>query len=143
MDEELDRRGFIDRGLRVAVLSVLAGSCTSIAGLDRTTLDADMLVALSDYPALGSLGGVARINGASLPLALVHLGDGDYRAFSLVCPHAGTTVNWKGSEFVCPNHGARFASDGHWTGGQPTSGLREFNATYDAAAGTVLISSGP
>jgi len=142
-DAALDRRAFLGSGVKAAVLAVLAGSCTSITGLDGSSLDADVLVTLSDYPTLSQVGGVAGVRGGSLPLALVHIGQSDFRAFSRVCPHAGTTVDWTGEDFLCPNHGAAFASDGHWVGGQPTRNLWEFAATYDEVAGTVLISAGP
>jgi Rieske Fe-S protein len=81
-----------------------------------------------------------RVNGTNIPLALVNEGAGKYVALSLVCTHAGATVQWTGNVFICPQHGAEFASDGHWIGGQPTSGLVSFPTTYDAGAGTVTIS---
>jgi len=48
-------------------------------------------------------------------------------------------VNQNGSGFLCPNHGARFAADGTWIGGQPTSSLRSYATSYDAASGTLTI----
>jgi thiosulfate dehydrogenase [quinone] large subunit len=46
---------------------------------------------------------------------------GQYRCFSAVCTHAGCTVDFAGSSFVCPCHGAEFdAATGAVLGG-PTS----------------------
>jgi Rieske Fe-S protein len=34
-------------------------------------------------------------------------------AFTSVCPHLGCSVNFTGSEFLCPCHGGRFDASGH------------------------------
>jgi len=139
MMRTMDRRDFLSQSARLGVLTALAGACTdggSISGLGQ-----DVVVDLAAYPALAEVGGVARISGVRA-LALVNMGSGSFAAFSLSCPHQGTTVQWTGSAFVCPNHGARFAGDGHWTGGERTSNLREYVTEYDATAGTVLVLAG-
>jgi len=136
----LDRRAFLEGGVRAAVLAALASACGSL-DLTAPTLDKEIVVKLADYPALAQVGGVARIDGANIPLAVARLKDADFAALSLVCPHAGTTVAWQDAAdmFVCPLHGARFAIDGQWIGGQPTSGLVDYPTTYDAGAGTLRI----
>jgi len=73
------------------------------------------------------------------PVAVYRSAADTYRAYSLVCPHAGTTVNIQGSGFRCPNHGATFAATGAWTGGQKTTNLSELTVVYDAGAGTLQI----
>ncbi len=137
----MDRKDFIERSA-MAALAVLAGGCAGSDGITGPGGGQDVVVTLADYPALTDLGGVARISGVSPPLALVHEVSGDYAAFSLVCPHQGTIVQWVGSEFWCPNHGARFDAHGTWTGGQKTTNLRSFATAFDPAAGTVLVTSG-
>lgn len=139
----LPRRDFLTRSAALSALAVLAGACGDLGALTGpSTLDKDIVVKLADYPALAQAGGVARISGVSLPIALVNLGAGSWAALSLSCPHQGTTVQANGSGFLCPNHGARFAADGAWTGGQRTSSLRRYPTTYDAQAGTVVVSPG-
>ncbi|MGD2069612.1 MAG: Rieske (2Fe-2S) protein [Gemmatimonadota bacterium] len=133
----LDRRDFLARSVALAALGLLAGACDT--SITDPVLSDDLVVTLSDYPALATNGGVARVAGSGPPIAVARLGEEAYVALSLVCPHAGTTVTWRGSQFVCPNHGARFAEDGHWTGGQRTSGLREYPTTLDPGAGTLTI----
>ena len=136
----IDRRGFLEQTARLAAISVLvgAGGC-AVGSPTGPSLSQPLTLSLADYPALASSGGVQRINTGGSPIAVVNLGGGAYTALSLVCPHQGSTVQWTGSAFVCPNHGARFASDGHWTGGQPTSNLVEYPTSFDAAAGTVTV----
>ncbi len=136
----LDRRSFLEGGVGAAVLAVLASACGRL-DLTAPTLDRELVVELGDYPALAQVGGVARIDGANIPLAVARLTETDFTALSLVCPHAGTTVAWQdvADMFVCPLHGARFAIDGRWIGGQPTSGLVDYPTTYDAGAGTLRI----
>lgn len=99
----------------------------------------DTGIRLADYPALANVGGIARISGTAVPVAVVRAATDSYRAFSLRCPHAGSTVAIQGNGFRCPNHGATFNASGAWTGGQQTSGLREFPVTLNAAAGTITI----
>ena len=87
------------------------------------------------------VGGVARVDGnAGPPVAVYHSGVDTYLAYSMTCPHAGTTVNIQGSGFRCPNHGATFAATGVWTGGQKTSNLFELTTVYDPATGALDIS---
>jgi thiosulfate dehydrogenase [quinone] large subunit len=52
------------------------------------------------------------------------------RAFSAVCTHAGCTVQYTGSEFACPCHGARFsATDGSATQGPAQAPLSSISVT--------------
>lgn len=137
--EAMDRRGFLSRSVALAALGLLAGACDNTGSLTGPVLTEDVMVTLSDYPALAQDGGVVRISGVSAPVAVANLGSDMYVALSLVCPHAGGLVGWTGTQFVCPVHGARFAEDGHWTGGQPTSSLREYPTTYDPETDTLTI----
>jgi Rieske Fe-S protein len=99
-----------------------------------------LVVTLSRFAALATVGGVARVDGGSgTPVALVRTGASSFAALSLACPHQGTTVGISATGFLCPNHGARFSSSGVWQGGQVTTNLRSLPATYDAGAGTVSI----
>ncbi len=73
-------------------------------------------VTVASFPALLAVGGVAKVN-SSPPVALARTATG-FVAYSLRCPHAGTTVNLTGSAWVCPNHKAQFSGTGTWTGGE-------------------------
>lgn len=97
---------------------------------------------VSKFPSLASVGGIARVDsGQGTPVAAVRTSATTFSAFSLICPHFGCTVGIAGGSFACPCHGARFASDGHWTGGQPTGNLTALTATYDATTDVLTITA--
>ncbi len=139
----IDRRAFLGNSTMLAVGALLASACgdgqigANVTGPDTVGLT----VKLSDYAALTTVGGIVKLNGTTTPIAVVRATTVQYRAFSLVCPHEGTTVGVAGSGFLCPNHGAEFTGTGTWKGGQPTSNMREFSVTADLAAGTLSISN--
>lgn len=99
-----------------------------------------LVVTVTAFPALASVGGAARVDGGSgRPVALVRTSATTFSAFSLVCTHEGTTVNLTSTGFLCPNHGARFSSTGQWQGGQVTSNLKTLVAVFNSVAGTVTV----
>ena len=61
-----------------------------------------------------------------------------YRAFERACTHQGTSVDWQAGsgDFLCPNHGARFAATGQVTAGPASNPLRAIEVSV-AADGTV------
>ena len=134
---EIGRRTFLVQSALLAAAAALAACGVSDATAPDLTGQASIKV--TDYPALASVGGIAMVTIQGSPLAIVRTGASTYVALSRVCPHQGSTVNQSGSGFLCPNHGARFAADGTWVGGQPTSSLRSYATSYDATSGTLTI----
>lgn len=140
----VDRRTFMT-GSALAAVTALLATASACAGGGATTGpsnpgSANLSVTVANYPALASVGGIARVDsGNGTPVAAVRTGASTFAAFSLICPHFGCTVGITGSSFQCPCHGARFAATGQWTGGQRTGNLTEFPATYDAATGVLTI----
>lgn len=62
------------------------------------------------------------------PAWLLHEPNGDFRAFSGICTHAGCSVDLSGGEFICPCHGGSYnAQTGAVTGGPPPSPLPALN----------------
>jgi Rieske Fe-S protein len=139
----LGRRDFLARSGMLAVAAALAGACGDgqIGGsITDPGGNGVLTVNTTEYPALATVGNIVRVSGTSRPIALVRSSSTRIRAFSMVCPHQGTTINvLNGTSFRCPNHGANFASTGQWTGGERTRSLVEYTAVFDAAAGTVLV----
>jgi Rieske Fe-S protein len=140
------RRQFIAQATLAAMAAVLTSACGDgeIGGVGPaapTVIDTDFTIRLADYPALQQVGGIARIqSGTSNPIAVSRLGPNTFVALSLICPHAGyQPISITTSGFRCPNHGAVFASDGNWTGGQRTRDLQSYPVAYDAGAGTLTI----
>jgi cytochrome b6-f complex iron-sulfur subunit len=135
------RRAFVAQSTLAAVVALLA-ACggDSLTGPLRPS-DVNLTVALASYPALAAVGGIVRLDNTTTPIAVVRVGADSYRAFSMVCPHQGTTIAISGSGFRCPNHGATFSSTGAWTGGERTSGLFEFTVALNSAAQSLTITS--
>lgn len=97
-------------------------------------------VTLASFPALAADGGIARVDGGTTtPIAAVRVNATTYRAFSMSCTHAGTTVNIVGGAFSCPNHGAQFSATGAVTRGPASTPLREYTVVFSASAGTLTI----
>lgn len=95
-------------------------------------------VTIASYPALAIVGGVAKVN-SSPPIGLARTATG-FVAYSLRCPHQGTTCNVVGTtSWLCPNHDATFASSGTWTGGQSTTNLVARTVTPNAAMTFVVV----
>ena len=149
-DPALSRRDFVSRSVLAAVAASLAAACGgpidfTAPGAPGTTgvntlPAAGLSVRLADFAALASPGGIARVDGGvGLPVAVVRVDATTFAAFSMVCPHQGSTIGISGNGFVCPNHGARFSAAGAWTGGQSTTNLQSLPITFDAAAGTLTI----
>src|SRR5437660_96129 len=80
------------------------------------------LIAAADLPA----GRAVRFTDDSGgPAWLLHEPNGDFRAFSAVCTHAGCSVDVSGGQFICPCHGGTYsAQTGAVTGGPPPSPLQ-------------------
>ncbi len=58
------------------------------------------------------------------PDILIRESNGNLKAFSAVCTHAGCTVGYDGSQIYCPCHGAQYnAETGEVVGGPAPSGL--------------------
>jgi Rieske Fe-S protein len=137
----LNRRSFLAHTAVATAVGAFLSAC-SAGGSDVTgpPFSGTLVVTPADFPALSTVGGIARVDGGhGSPVAAVRTGDNQYAAFSLVCPHQGATVAIKGSGFQCPQHGARFNADGSWAGGQPTSNLQMLSAVYDRASGSLTI----
>jgi Rieske Fe-S protein len=133
----ISRRQFMLQGTLATAAIVLAG-CGG--GGPTAPGNVNMTIAISDYPALANVGGVAYVDSGGNPLAVVRTGSDSFDAVSRICPHAGGTVNSNGNGFTCPVHGARFTDSGTWEGGQPTSNLTSYTTQYDAGTGILTIS---
>jgi Rieske Fe-S protein len=138
----VSRRAFLG-GTMVAVAALLAACGDGQGGGGNPLAPGEaVVVRIADVAALAQVGGIARVNTSGGAVAVVHVSQDTYAAFSMRCPHQGTTVNISGGGFVCPNHNARFNAAGQWTGGQRTGNLVSVPLAYDAAAGTLTLGGG-
>lgn len=143
----VNRRSFLSTSAVVMLGSFIAASCGDgqIGGVAGPALPPGgsdgLVIRLADFPALASVGGIARVDGGgSRPVAVTRTGESTFVAMTMICPHAGfQPIQITAPGFRCPNHGAEFAPDGNWVGGQSTSDLPRFTVQYDAGAGTLRI----
>lgn len=140
------RREFMSQSVFGAVAAFLASSCGDgqIGGagpLAPVVIGQAFTIRIADFPALQSVGGIARVDGGSSnPIAVSRTGVNSFVALSMICPHAGyRPISIASGGFRCPNHGATFANDGNWTGGQRTRDLQAYPTSYNAGAGTLTI----
>jgi len=137
------RRQFVSGSLLLAVSGLLLDACgDGVIGASNSAIlgAVNFTIALSQYPALAAVGSIARITGTSSPVAVAHTATDTYQAYSLLCPHQGTTVRINGTGFLCPNHGAAFDVNGAWVQSrQRTSALTRVPVLYDATAGTLKL----
>jgi len=130
----------------MAVGALLASACGDgdIGGSVAGPSNVNTVAKIADYPALATVGGIARLNGTSTPVAVVKTSATQFRAFSMVCPHQQTIVVISNGAFICPNHQARYSSTGAVlappSDGGTTSPLKEFAVVTDLTAGTLTIS---
>jgi Rieske Fe-S protein len=133
------RREFLEWTLALIGAGTL-GAC----GSDILTTPAitTFTVQVANFPSLAAVGGIAVVGTGSPsgePIAVVRTGATTFLALSLICPHSGVTVGLSSPGFLCPGHGATFAADGTWTGGQHTTSLGRYNLSYDPTTGTLQI----
>lgn len=96
-------------------------------------------VTVASYPALLVVGGIAKVS--NTPAVAVARTAAGFVAYSLRCPHSGTTVTAQaGNTWRCSNHGALFSASGTWTGGQQrTSNLVTRGVTANASNTFVVV----
>jgi Rieske Fe-S protein len=137
----VDRRTFLSAATMAAVAAVLEACSAGGGNFFTGPSGGPLTVSLSSFPALATVGGIARVdNGNGAPTALVRTGASTFRGLTMVCTHQGSTIDVvNNTSFRCPNHGALFNANGANTGGQQTSSLAVFAATFDGA-NTVTIS---
>ena len=138
----VDRRGFLSAASVLSLGALMAACGDGVLSGPEAFLDIVRDPIRIDprlYPALQTVGGRVTITPAGrAPMVIENAGAQRYRAFSLICPHKGTVVDVADDGFVCPNHGARFARDGVWTGGQNTVNLSPIAVSVEAD-GALLV----
>lgn len=139
--ENKSRREFLTASAASAVAAILVSACGGVSDASVVTGPVTLDVQVSNYPALANVGGIAEVDNGGTPVAAVRTGTNTFAAFSLICPHRGCTVGITGSSFRCPCHGAQFASNGTWAGGQRTSNLTSLATSYDSTMGMLTITN--
>ena len=104
-----------------------------------------MRLNFSQYSQLQSVGGSVAVQapGYSDPscgqpdIVVVNQAAGNYIAVSAACPHACCTVQYTGSNFYCPCHGAQFDTTGKSAGIRTNQPLAKLTVCADTTGVTV------
>lgn len=144
MADKISRRDFIKRS---AVGAVIGGAAISGLNLDAFSAQSakkavfkrsgdDLLVKLSDNPALGTVGGAVTV---ADDIMLIRTDESTFIAVSTICRHKGCTVELEGDKFVCPCHGSEYTKEGKVTQGPAKTDLKAFETMFDSKSGQVTI----
>lgn len=132
----IDRRGFLATASVLSMGALLSGcgdGVISAPELVRDAIPAPFRLDPATVPELAPVGGrTIVVSGTSAPVLVERVGNGQFRALSLVCPHRGSIVDVTATGLRCPNHEAVFANDGTWLGGQPTASLAALDVRQNA-----------
>jgi len=138
--ENFNRRDFLKTSLKGIAIGSLALSAIDVKKLLAETetyypSSVTKVINLSDYPALGSVGGNADIGKAMV----FRTGQTKFMTVSTTCTHKKCDVDFDGSGFECPCHGSTFTKTGKVTNGPATKNLRSYKTTYNADNETLTI----
>jgi Rieske Fe-S protein len=137
---DLNRREFLSRTVLAGAAAMLA-ACGGSGPTGVTNGPASITVTLSDFPALGVVGGIAAVGTVrTSPVAVVRTGATSYLALSRVCTHQACIINVVSNGFACPCHGSTYNSQGGVTNGPAPQALARLTATLSADSLTLTIS---
>lgn len=107
--------------------SLAGGTTTTSVSSTPTTRSANgtLIGAASKVP-VGSSALLTLPNGD--PGIVIQTQSGVFECYDAVCPHAGCTVGYSGSQIVCPCHGSQFsAATGAVLSGPASTGLKKYS----------------
>lgn len=95
------------------------------------TLSAPITVPLSSLPGISAAGVAAPFVDSSYPYKIIvrFNGNSQYQAWSSYCNHEGCEVEYTGTGFNCPCHGAAWNAQGLLKNGPATEDLLELKVT--------------
>ncbi len=116
-----------------ACIGGLASSCSSEDNGHTTPAPTNVDFTLDiTTGALATNGGYLTTNG----IVVARTNSGEFLAVSASCTHQGTNVKYVANEndFYCPNHGAKFSSNGTVTQGPASSNLKSYNTALTGSS---------
>lgn len=135
----MERKQFLKTACAMCGVAV-AGNFLTGCEKDSTaapTVNFTVDLSSSTYATLATVGGAMLING----VFVINKDGANFTAVSSVCTHEGATIHYidYSSGFVCPRHGATFATSGTVTGGPAQSNLKTYSVTR---SGNILTIAG-
>lgn len=109
----LDRREFVCT-CACLLAGGLVSACASLVARPVPVTDGRVRIALAEHPELTRPDGSLKVmpEGASDPLYVLRLEDGQFAVISPICTHQGCTVDIQGPRLVCPCHGSTYDRQG-------------------------------
>lgn len=131
------RREFVTRCSAAA--AALALGCGSLVVHSVPAPQGRVSLVLTDFPELGTEGGVLRLLPESErdPIFVLALGGGAFTALSSRCTHRGCALDAEATRLVCPCHGSAFGRNGAVLRGPAELPLPRFHTAV--ADGRLLI----
>lgn len=89
----------------------------------------DILVDLTktEFAALKTVGGYAYTGN----IIVIKSGESQYIALSKLCTHEGCTVNYSGTQVVCPCHNSKFDTSGSVLQGPAATSLKKYSVVVE------------
>ena len=130
----MNRKEFFSQvgiGVAAAFIPACIGGLSGCKKTDTGTPSAIDFTLDTSTGALSTNGGHLVSQG----IIVARTNSGTYLAVSAACTHEGTSVNYFSStnNFICPNHGAQFDSNGAVTQGPASSNLRKYNTSLNGS----------
>lgn len=145
----MKRRQFIKQICNACVVSTLPASLVALQSCsnpnsseDSSRLDTlDIDLSDSKFALLKEIGGSVAIgnnNFDTAGLIVIRKSEMSYAAFSRRCPHAGTSINnFSSGVAICPNHGAKFDTNGSPISGPTNANLKNYTCSVNGSLLTV------
>ena len=156
VDVGLTRREFFARPCMTAlsllslaalngVASACGGSPTGPSGdlpalpvVTGTAANNTLTLTIDAASPLAPVGAAALVQGATVPVLVVHNGDGAFSAFSAICTHQACTItDFASGRFVCPCHGSQYDTNGNVVSGPATQRLPRYNTQFSGTTLTI------
>lgn len=137
----ISRRGLLCGIGAIAALSLGFSPENAIAATGITKLkNGKYQINLSANKVLATIGGAVsftRSDGTPAVVVRTAAGNKGISAVSLVCTHAGVTVQEVDKKWQCPAHGSLFALDGKVLGGPAVTALKKYPVTVSGTTATI------
>lgn len=126
----VDRREFVTT-CACLLAGGLVSACASLVARPVPITDGRIRVTLADHPELARSQGALKVlpHGATNPLYVLRLDNGQFAVISPICTHQGCTVDIQGPRLVCPCHGSTYDREGRVLRGPAERSLANFTTT--------------
>jgi Rieske Fe-S protein len=137
----MDRKEFIKTCgfacIGATAMSALLQSCTFSKMITVPITGSDLIFPKSDFEIVRNENKrfkkylVVQNDQLKYPICVFHLGDNNYTALLMSCPHQGAELQVFGDKLQCPAHGSEFDNHGVVQNAPADRNLRHFPVTVD------------